>query len=347
MDIVPLGPGFAAELRGVTLADVAADDAAYQAVRAAFEEHSVLVFRGQDVTDEAQLAFSRRFGPLEVTKVGSPGAGTHLVILTTIGRGRQGRAGRSSARAAQQGQSALAHRQHVQERAGARLGAVGAHHPGARRRDRIRLDPARLRAARSGVAQRSSKIRSPGTTMPIRAARSRPISRAPRSARRCRRNAGGMVWKNPANGRSALYIASHAYAIEGVENRAAQDAHRRADGRRRLRRASSYTHTWRQGDVVMWDNRATHASRPALAGARGARSWCAPRSRRPTADGLDGRGRNGMIIAEFFFPAYGSLGDRRPDCIRGRFAHPVRHGRAGHECRALADRRHRHRRAAS
>ena len=31
MDIVPLGPGFAAELRGVTLADIAADDAAYAA----------------------------------------------------------------------------------------------------------------------------------------------------------------------------------------------------------------------------------------------------------------------------------------------------------------------------
>jgi alpha-ketoglutarate-dependent 2,4-dichlorophenoxyacetate dioxygenase len=27
MEIIPLGPGFAAELRGVTLADVAADDA--------------------------------------------------------------------------------------------------------------------------------------------------------------------------------------------------------------------------------------------------------------------------------------------------------------------------------
>jgi hypothetical protein len=52
MEILPLGLGFAAELRGVTLRDVAADDAAYAAVRAAFEEHSVLVFRGQDVTDE-------------------------------------------------------------------------------------------------------------------------------------------------------------------------------------------------------------------------------------------------------------------------------------------------------
>src|SRR3954468_19212228 len=85
MEVVPVGPGFGAELRGVTLSDVANDDAAYQAVRAAFEEHSVLVFRGQQVTDDIQLAFSRRFGPPEVTKVGSMGTGSHFVILSTIG----------------------------------------------------------------------------------------------------------------------------------------------------------------------------------------------------------------------------------------------------------------------
>jgi len=56
VEIIPLGPGFAAELRGVTLADIAADDAAYKGHARALEEHSVLVFRGQDVTDEAQLA---------------------------------------------------------------------------------------------------------------------------------------------------------------------------------------------------------------------------------------------------------------------------------------------------
>ena len=38
MEIVPLGSGFAAELRGVTLAEIAADDAAYKVTRAAFEE---------------------------------------------------------------------------------------------------------------------------------------------------------------------------------------------------------------------------------------------------------------------------------------------------------------------
>src|SRR6476661_7366208 len=85
MEVLPLGPGFAAELRGLTLTDVASDDAAYAAARAAFEEHSVLVFRDQEVTDELQLAFSSRFGPPEVTKVGSQGTGSHFVILSTIG----------------------------------------------------------------------------------------------------------------------------------------------------------------------------------------------------------------------------------------------------------------------
>src|ERR1700735_4178663 len=84
VEIVPLGPGLAAELRGITIHDVAATEAAYAAVRAGFEEHSVLVLRDQDVTDEAQLAFSRRLGPLEVTKVGSHGYGTNLVILKTL-----------------------------------------------------------------------------------------------------------------------------------------------------------------------------------------------------------------------------------------------------------------------
>jgi hypothetical protein len=38
----------------------------------------VLLFRGQQVSDDIQLSFSRRFGPLEITKVGSQGYGTNL-----------------------------------------------------------------------------------------------------------------------------------------------------------------------------------------------------------------------------------------------------------------------------
>jgi hypothetical protein len=44
MEVVLLGPGFAAELRGVNLIDVASSDAAYRQVREALDEHSVIFF---------------------------------------------------------------------------------------------------------------------------------------------------------------------------------------------------------------------------------------------------------------------------------------------------------------
>src|SRR6185436_2206657 len=51
-------------------------DADWAAVRAALDEHSVLVFSGQALDDDAQVAFSRRFGTLEVTRSMNPAAGT-------------------------------------------------------------------------------------------------------------------------------------------------------------------------------------------------------------------------------------------------------------------------------
>jgi alpha-ketoglutarate-dependent 2,4-dichlorophenoxyacetate dioxygenase len=71
-----------------------------------------------------------------------------------------------------------------------------------------------------------------------------------------------MVWRNPVNGRGALYLASHAYAIEGMEGAAGQQL---IDELMAIATApgASYVHLWRGGDVVMWDNRATmHRGRP-------------------------------------------------------------------------------------
>ena len=84
MKLISLGPRFAAELRGVDLIDVATNDAADRAVREAFEEHSVVVFRDQETSDDVQVAFSRAFGPLERTKVGSRGADTFYVHSTNV-----------------------------------------------------------------------------------------------------------------------------------------------------------------------------------------------------------------------------------------------------------------------
>jgi alpha-ketoglutarate-dependent 2,4-dichlorophenoxyacetate dioxygenase len=60
-----LHPLFGAEILGVDVKRV--DDATFAEIVAAFNEYSVLLFRGQSLTDEEQIAFSERFGPLEVT----------------------------------------------------------------------------------------------------------------------------------------------------------------------------------------------------------------------------------------------------------------------------------------
>jgi alpha-ketoglutarate-dependent 2,4-dichlorophenoxyacetate dioxygenase len=261
MDIVPLGPGFAAELRGVTLADVAADDDVYQAARAAFEEHSVLVFRGQNVTDDGQIAFSRRFGPLEITPPTTPGAGTHLVILTTMDK--DGKVVPADHRIALRNKAnQLWHADSTFKSVPALASILSARiipeHGGeteyvSTRLAWERLDPA-TQARIADLFAWHDYSHSRGKIAPnIVGAKERAAL-----PQQCWR----MVWTNPANGRRALYIASHAYAIEGMEDRAAQQLIAALTDAATAPGAS-YTHIWRRGDVVMWDNRATlHRGRP-------------------------------------------------------------------------------------
>lgn len=73
--VIPLTASFAARIDGVDIARPI-DDATWATVRAALDEHSVLVFRRHPLDDEQQVAFSRRFGALEVTRSMNPAAGT-------------------------------------------------------------------------------------------------------------------------------------------------------------------------------------------------------------------------------------------------------------------------------
>ena len=142
----------------------------------------------------------------------------------------------------------------------------------------IRLDPPRLGTARPAAAQAARKF--------LRLARLRPFPRQDRARPRepeeraalppqCWR----MAWKNRANGPTALYIASHAYAIEGMELAAAQKLF--AD----LIDAAtapelSYMHIWRNGTSSCGTT-----ARPCIAVDHGPRTrrglWCARRSPRP------------------------------------------------------------------
>src|SRR5207244_1757402 len=246
MDVVPLGPGFAAELRGVTLADVASDDAAYAATRAAFEEHSVLVFRGQEVTDEIQLAFSRRFGPPEVTKVGSQGTGTHFVILSTIGP--DGNVVPPDHRIALRNKAnQLWHTDSSFKKVPALTSVLSARIIPARggeteyvstRLAFERLEPRLRRKLENSFAwhdyAHSRRQIAPDLASPEERAALPP---------QCWR----LVWKNPVHGRGGLYLASHAYAVEGMEPTAGKQL---LDELMEAATApgTSYVHGWRAGD---------------------------------------------------------------------------------------------------
>lgn len=64
VQVVALGPGIGAEIKGVDLSKDLDDDV-FNQVRDAFYEHSVVVFRDQKMTPDQQIRFSRRFGDLE------------------------------------------------------------------------------------------------------------------------------------------------------------------------------------------------------------------------------------------------------------------------------------------
>jgi taurine dioxygenase len=61
--VFPSGKPLGAEIRGVDLRDVS--DADFAAIQRAWNDSSVLLFRGQQLTDDELIAFSRRFGDLD------------------------------------------------------------------------------------------------------------------------------------------------------------------------------------------------------------------------------------------------------------------------------------------
>ena len=256
-----LGPGFAAEVRGVGLQDVATNDEAYAAVRAAFEEHSVLLFRGQPITDELQVAYSRRFGPLEIAKVASRGEGTPFSILTNI--------------EPDGGLVAPDHKESLRARANqlwhtdscfkdppalasvlsARvIASTGGETEFASLRRAWERLPSALRVRLSDAYAWHDYAHSRGKIAPHLAS---DRERAALPAVRWR-----MRWRNPVNGRDSLYLASHTCAIDGMPDEEAQaliaDLIERATAPEH-----TYLHRWQPGDVIMWDNRCIlHRGRP-------------------------------------------------------------------------------------
>jgi taurine dioxygenase len=86
MEIRPLSPQVGAEVIGVDISQPLPDDV-FKTIDDAYNHYSVLVFRGQKLTPEQQIAFSRLFGELEVsprTQFALPGHPEILVLSNKV-----------------------------------------------------------------------------------------------------------------------------------------------------------------------------------------------------------------------------------------------------------------------
>ena len=261
MELVPLGPGFGVEVKGVTMLDVAIDADAYKAVREAFETHSLLVFRDQPIADDIQVAYSRAFGPLELTKAVSLGANSFYSRLTNVGA--NGEIVPPTDRQVLVAQAnALWHTDSSFKKTPALASVLTARvlpgEDGDTEFTSTRLAwerlPADLQNRLKNAVATHSYANSRDQIHPDLANAEERKALPPVRWR--------LNWRNPTNDRRALYVASHAYAIDGMDDR---------DARQMLaqlldeatRREFVYTHKWRTGDAVMWDNRAMlHRGRP-------------------------------------------------------------------------------------
>jgi len=261
MHITPLIPGFGAEIRGVTLAQVAADDALYNDVRDVFEERSVLLFRGQGIDNDAQFDFTRRFGEPEVVPVGTAGMGGHFITLSNFGKDGQvvppdhRYALRNKANQLWHTDSSFKATPALASILSARVVPA---HGGETEFVSTRLAFERFEAALQQRLENSfawhNYAHSKGKIAKDLASPAEREAFPPVCWR--------MVWRNPVNGRKSLYLASHACGVEGMSA---------AEGlafideltEKATAAGTSYTHAWKAGDVVMWDNRATmHRGRP-------------------------------------------------------------------------------------
>ncbi len=261
MELVPLADGFGVEVKGVSLLDVAIDAQAYTEVRKAFETHSLLVFRDQQIADDIQVAYSRAFGPLELTKAASVGENSFYSRLTNVGP--QGEIVPPDHRQVLVAKAnALWHTDSSFKKTPALASVLTARvlpdAGGETEYTSTRLAwerlPADLQEKLKGAVATHSYANSRDQIHPDLANAEERKALPPVRWR--------MNWRNPSNDRRALYVASHAYAIDGMDDR---------DARQLLaqlldeatRPEFVYSHKWRQGDAVMWDNRAMlHRGRP-------------------------------------------------------------------------------------
>lgn len=255
LTIRQLHPLFCAEIGGVDTGQKM-DDATFAEIRAALDEYSVLVFRDQSLDDARQIAFSTRFGPLEMAGKANPAVGTYFARQSNLDiqtgdlipaedrrmiyqKGNYLWHSDSSFRAVPSLCSLLSARVVPPEGGNTEFATMRAAYDALP--DDVKQKLEGLVAEHSLVYSRSTV-----TTGALTPEMKAELPGAWQT----------MLRVNPVNGRKAIYAGAHASHVIGWP---------REEGRAFIRWLNEfatqprfcYSHVWRQGDLVIWDNRAT------------------------------------------------------------------------------------------
>jgi taurine dioxygenase len=245
----PLEGGLGAEVLGLQVAAI--DDAVFPAIHAAFLAHQLLLFRGQDLPQGAQVAFARRFGTVQVHVMDQYHASAFPELYTLSNLDAEGRpSGAHPDRGTMawhtdgswQRVTGLATMLYA-ERIPASGGGTGFADMYAAY---DALDPEEqmlLAGLRATHNLNFSRNRRHGEAPMTQAQRDKvpPVDHP-------------IVRTHPETGRKCLFLGDHAETILGMGYDEGRDFIETLN-ERIVALARVYTHRWRQGDVMVWDNR--------------------------------------------------------------------------------------------
>jgi alpha-ketoglutarate-dependent 2,4-dichlorophenoxyacetate dioxygenase len=254
-----LHPLFMGEVTGLDLR-TPPDTATVTAIDDAINRHGVLVFPGQVITDEQQMAFSRRFGDLETTvkiyrKDYVPRLDPHVSDVSNLDQNNQIRRKDDRLRLNGLG-NRLWHSDSSFKRVPARFSLLSARNIPSEGGETQFADmraawdalPDRKKAMLEGMICEHTQLFSRARIgfsdwSEEERAKMAPVPQV-------------LVRTHPGSHRKSLYLSSHAGRIRGMEEPEARmlllDLTEFATQPQFV-----YTHRWTAGDLVMWDNRCT------------------------------------------------------------------------------------------
>jgi len=259
ISVKSLHPVLAEQVAGVDLRE-ALDDPTVTAISDAINQHGVLVFPAQFITDAQQMAFSRRFGELETTvkiyrKDYVPRLDPHISDVSNLDQDNQIRRKDDRLRLNALG-NRLWHSDSSFKRVPARFSLLSARHIPSEGGETQFADmraawdalPERMKARLEGLICEHTQLFSRAKIAFTDWSEEERVKMA--SVPQV------LVRTHPGSHRKSLFLSSHAGRIRGMEEPEARvllmDLMEHA-----TQREFVYTHRWTVGDLVMWDNRCT------------------------------------------------------------------------------------------